>query len=108
MRIRNDEKKEEVQGIKWDALSLDLKICYWVYDFNKKKEKVWFGKLIKPLKGEAGLIPMGKAVEKLLDLGILDGHWEKIGDKWARVLMVTGEAESFVKNIYRNINKVKQ
>jgi len=50
---------------------------------------------------------MGKAVEKLLDLGILDGHWEKIGDKWARVLMVTGEAEDFVKNIYRNINRTK-
>jgi len=93
--MKESERKD------WEVLSIDLKICYRIYEAQKKKEPIWLGKLVEVLKNDASKATISKTVDKLFDLGAIDGEWKRVGDKWMRTLYIAGEAESLIKGIYR-------
>lgn len=85
----------------WAVLSYDLKICSVIYEYeHEKHEKVWFSKLVDVLEGEMSRATVSKTIDKLFDLGIIDGTWEKVDGKWTRVFKIAGEAEDFIRTIY--------
>ena len=91
--------------VEWRILSSDLKVCSVVYEYDLKGEKIWFSKLVDELRGDICKATITKVIDRLFDLGVIDGKWEKVGGKWTRVLNIAGEAESFIKNIYENTKR---
>lgn len=91
----------------WELLSPDLKVCSVIYEFSKvRKEKIWFNKIVRVLDNDVSRSTVSKSLDKLFDLGIIDGNWEKVnGRKWTRVFKIAGEANDFVKNIYDNTER---
>ncbi|MCJ7572583.1 MAG: hypothetical protein MUO82_12050 [Candidatus Thermoplasmatota archaeon] len=91
---------------KWELLSPELKVCSVIYEFTKiKKEKIWFSKIVKILDKDVSRSTISKGLDKLFDLGIIDGNWEKAERKWTRVFNIAGEANDFVKSIYENTKR---
>ncbi len=43
---------------------------------------------------------VSKTIDRLFDLGIIDGKWERVDSKWTRIFKVAGEAEDLVKKVY--------
>jgi len=81
-------------------------VCYAIYEFDKvRKERIWFSKLVRVLDADASKATISRTIDKLFDLGIIDGKWEKVEGKWTRVLSVTGEAEDSVKGIYESTKR---
>lgn len=91
--------------VEWRILSSDLKVCAVIYEYNLKDEKIWFSKLVEELKGDVSKGTITKVADRLFDLGVIDGNWERVNGKWTRVLSIAGEAESFIKNVYENTNR---
>lgn len=94
---------------KWDLLSVDLKICYRIFEADKiTKEKIWLGKLVKLLKKDSSRATISKTVDRLFDLGIIDGQWQKVDGKWTRTLKITGEAEDLIRSVYKTTKIPRQ
>lgn len=92
--------------VEWSVLSNDLKICTVVYEYDRVKgEKVWFSKLVKILEGDMSRVTISKSLDKLFDLGMVDGNWEKVEGKWTRTFTVAGESEDLIKNIYQTTKR---
>ena len=91
--------------VEWSILSNDLKICHVVYEYNQRTEKIWFSKLVEELEGVVSKVTISKSIDRLFDLGVINGSWEKVEGKWTRVISIAGEAESFVKNVYENTER---
>ena len=88
--------------IEWNMLSTDLKVCYYIYKFNDiEGKKIWFSKLVETF-NDASRSTISKSIDKLFDLGMIDGKWEKAEGKWTRVFKISGEAKDFVKTMYEN------
>lgn len=98
-------RKGSSEPAQWAMLSLELKICAKICELNKKKEKVWLGKLVRILRDDASKVTISKTVDRLFDLGIVDGKWEEVDGKWTRVLTVAGEARGFVRSICASLEK---
>ncbi len=87
-------------------LSNDLKICVSIYEHDKVLgDKTWLSKLVRELEGEMSRMTISKTLDKLFDLGIIDGHWERTEGKWTRVFQIAGESEDFVRGIYEKVSK---
>lgn len=86
----------------WSVLSTDLKICHAILDAEEKESKTWFSKLVRTLEKDASRATISKSIDKLFDLGMIDGNWEKVDGKWTRTFTITGEARDFIKKMYRN------
>lgn len=85
----------------WSVLSNDLKICSVIYQYqHEKNEKVWFSKLVDLLADDMSRTTVSKTVDKLFDLGMIDGTWEKVDGKWTRTFKIAGEAEDLIRTIY--------
>ena len=89
----------------WSILSNDLKVCYVIYDCQKNRKKIWFSKLVEVLANDVSRATISKSLDKLFDLGMIDGNWEKVDGKWTRVFKIAGEAEDLVKAIYENTKR---
>lgn len=93
---------------KWKSLSNDLKVVYAIdYFIKKKSEKVWFSKLAEFLEklkdGSVSKSTVSRCLDRLFDLGIVDGNWEKLDNgKWGKCLYISGEAEGFVSQLSKN------
>lgn len=83
-----------------EILSKDLRICVAIYEHNLKNEPVWFSRLVTELEADVSRSTISKSIDKLFDLGIIDGNWEKVDGKWTRVFKIAGEAEDLVKKLY--------
>jgi hypothetical protein len=89
--------------VRWDMLSPDLKVCCKIYEFvNEKDEEIWFSKLVALLDGNPSRVTISKCLDKLFDLGIIDGQWKKINNRWTRTFKIAGESTTFIKNIYNS------
>ncbi|MCK5260545.1 MAG: hypothetical protein KAJ44_00015 [Thermoplasmatales archaeon] len=93
----------------WELLSPELKACSVIYEFTQiKKEKIWFNKIVKILEKDVSRSTISKSLDKLFDLGVIDGNWKKAEGKWTRVFNISGEAKDFVKSIYNNTRRLSK
>ena len=84
------------------VLSNDFLVCVKIYEYNEeKKEKIWFSKLVDVMRGELSQSTISKCLDRLFDLGMIDGTWESVDGRWTRTLKVTGESMGFVGDLYR-------
>lgn len=91
--------------VDWSILSNDLKICYIIREYAEKGKKLYFTKLVEELKEDMSRTTASKTLNKLFDLGIIDGSWEKVDSKWTRVFRIAGEAEDLVEKIYETTKR---
>ncbi len=90
-----------MMSIKRNVLGKDLEVALQIYDIShKKKEDIYFSKLVKILDGRISRNRISQALDRLFDDGILTAEFKKINSKWARVYLVSGEAEGFLEDIY--------
>ena len=83
-----------------EQLSNDFKVAVRILDYNKKGEPVWFAKLVEDMKEEVSKVTISKNIDKLFDLGIINGDWEKLSNgKWVRTFQIAGEASSLIESI---------
>ncbi len=94
--------------VDWSVLSNDLKICYVIREYREKKEGIYFTKLVEELKDYMSRSTVSKTLNKLFDLGIIDGNWEKVNDKWTRTFKIAGEAEYIIDKIYDTTKRPKK
>lgn len=83
-----------------EILSSELKMCVIIYEHNLRGEKIWFSKLVEVLAGDVSRSTISKNIDRLFDLGMIDGKWEKVDGRWTRTFSVAGEAEELVKTLY--------
>lgn len=92
----NSQKKE--------ILGKDLEVALQIFDFsNKKKEDIYFSKLVRVLNGRISRNRISQALDRLFDLGMVTADFKKINKRWARVYVVAGEAETFIEGIYNQV-----
>ncbi len=90
----------------WSVLSNDLKVCSVIYEYtNVKGDKVWLSKLEKIMSKDMSRVTLSKSLDKLFDLGMIDGKWEDVDGRWVRVFRVAGEAEDLIKSVYSNTKR---
>jgi predicted transcriptional regulator len=83
------------------VLSNDFKVCIKIYGYSRENsEKIWFSKLAEAMSGELSPSTISKCVDRLFDMGMIDGKWEKVDRHWIRTFHIAGEAEAFVKSLY--------
>ena len=85
----------------WDVLSPELKVACKIFQITKDdNDEVWFSKLVEILEGQVSRNTISRCLDRLFDLGIIDGEWKKISNRWTRTFKIAGEATAFIKNIY--------
>ena len=62
--------------------------------------KIWFSKLVTMLNGQVSRNTISRCLDRLFDIGIIDGEWKKVDRRWTRTFKIAGEATAFIKNIY--------
>lgn len=85
---------------KEQVFSNDFLVCLKIFEFNQKDEKIWFSKLIKEMNGMLAQSTISKSLDKLSDMGMIEGEWEHADGCWMRTLKVTNESIGFVKGLY--------
>ena len=86
----------------WGRLAPDLKMCVTIHNENKAGRKVWMSRLIELLKDDCTRLELSKAEDKLNDLGMIIGDWEKVDGKWTRCYQIDSDAKNFIKNVAEN------
>ena len=89
----------------WNQLAPDLKMCVTIHNENKAGRKVWMSRLRALLKGDCTKLELSKNEDKLNDLGIITGAYEKVDGKWTYCYQIDSDAESFIKNVAENTNQ---
>ena len=89
----------------WIDLSTDLKMCVTIHNENKAGRKVWMSQLVQLLKDDCSKLDISKAEDKLNDLGIIKGDYEKVDGKWTYCYQIDSDAQSFVKNVAENVTR---
>jgi len=89
---------------KWSEISTDFKVLSRLYEFiYVRKEQVWFTKLVESFGGELSRVDVSKAQDKMDDLCIMDGKWQKTPDgRWTRCLFIEDEVVDFAKTIFES------
>jgi DNA-binding PadR family transcriptional regulator len=85
---------------KGQILSDEFLICIRIYEFNQEGEDIWFSKLVKSMNGSPSQSTISKCIDRLFDRGMINGEWKKVGSRWTRTFMITGEFKGFVKGLY--------
>ena len=77
----------EVMITNKSELSTDFKVAIYINECNLHNEPVWFSKIVQG----TGLSrqEISVALDRLFDLCILDGEWERVNGKWTRTFRVT-------------------
>jgi len=100
-RMRSSHRGDEMVT-RDRVLSNDFLVCVKIYEYNEeRKERIWFSKLVDVMKGELSQSTISKCLDRLFDLGMIDGTWESIDGRWTRTLKITGESMGFVGDLYR-------
>lgn len=85
---------------KGEVLSKDFHVCLKIFEYNERKEKIWFSKLVKEMNGDPTQATISKCIDRLFDRGMIDAEWELVDGRWTRTLKVTGEFEGFIRGLY--------
>jgi DNA-binding PadR family transcriptional regulator len=90
--------------IKRNLLDEDFRVILQIFETsNIIKEHITLSKLLDIFDGRISENRISEALDRLFDDGILSAEYKKIGNKWARVYYITGEAESFAEDIYAEV-----
>lgn len=93
---------------KEDLLSPEFKVAAEIYEYNEKKEKVWFNKLVKSLQSKGGpsKATVAESLNSLFDWGIVKGEYgETEGGRAGRLLFITNESKDIIRDIDRKFWK---
>jgi len=89
-----------------NILSKDLIVAMEIYKYSDNKtgreEPIFFSKLVVNLEGKVSRSTISKSIDRLFDLGIIDGSWEKVDSRWTRVFKISGEASSLIGALYES------
>lgn len=89
---------------KEQVFSNDFLVCLKILEFNLENEKIWFSKLVKEMNGTLAQSTISKSLDKLSDIGMIEGEWEHADGCWMRTLKVTDESLGFVRGLYNVCN----
>ena len=93
--------------MEWNKLAPDLKMCVTIHNENEAGRKVWMGRLLELLKDDCTKLEISKAEDKLNDLGLIKGAYEKVDGKWTYCYQIDSDAEYFVKNVSEGVRRVE-
>lgn len=99
-----------MEKTKAELLSNEFKVAAQIYECNLKGEKIWFSKLAEIFETRRGstLSPATvlKALRALFSWGIVKAEYGATDkDRAGRLLFITGESTSTIKEIYENFWK---
>lgn len=77
----------EVMITNKSELSSDFKVAIYINNCNLRNEPVWFSKIVQETDLPRQKISV--ALDRLFDLCILDGEWERVNGNWTRTFRVT-------------------
>ena len=78
----------------------DFEVAVRIFEYNEKDEQVWFSRLVEDLDGRMSRSTISKNIDRLSDLGIITGEWERTEDgRWIRTFRITGEASGLIRSI---------
>jgi len=81
-------------------ISLDFEIALNILQWQDKKDRTYFGRLVEEFDGFISKLDISKLLDILDDYGIIDGDWEKKkDDKWYRVFFVDEDAYGLIKEL---------
>lgn len=85
-------------------ISQEEEVGLRIYKYNRDNQPIYFAKLTSELNISRATIK--KAIDKLLDLGMLDAEWtqDEKGAGWVRSLKITGEYTKFFEKLYEYTN----
>jgi len=94
---------------KEEILSNDFQVCTKIYEFNEKREDVWFSKLVKAMDESISQSTISKSIDRLHDRGMIVGEWKKAdGARWTRTFTIASEFEGFIKGLYAVTEEYKE
>jgi hypothetical protein len=102
-----------LEKTKAELLSNEFKVAAQIYECNLSGEKIWFSKLaeqfdgkLNPAKGKLSPATVLKALRALSAWGIVKAEYGATDkDRAGRLLYITGESKSTIKEIYENFWK---
>ena len=84
-----------------NPLSNEFKVAAEIYAFGESGELIWYTKLVKSLSGKLSKNTIAKALDTLFDWGIVKAEYgETETGRAGRLLMISNEAKSIVKDLY--------
>jgi hypothetical protein len=100
---RQYDKKREPK-VKWSDISIDFKIVCRLYEFTEnRKEQVLFTRLVDSFVGELSRSEISKSLDKMYDLGMINGEYQKTPDKmYSYCYFLEDEVDDFAKTIFEN------
>ncbi len=82
-----------------EKLTNDFAVAVKIFEYNSREEPVWFAKLANDFNSVMSRVTVSKNIDKLFDLGIINGSWTKIDGKWVRTFEIAGEANALIASI---------
>ncbi len=86
-------------------MSQEEKVALEIQKYNDLKDHIYFSKLINVLGEEISRSTISKIIDKLFDLGMVEGRWENYNGKWVRNLYTKGEYREYFRDLNERINK---
>ena len=82
-------------------MSNDFKVAMRIYECNLSGEPIWYRKLADEFEKEGTMDRMmvSRNIDKLFDLGIAEGDWEKIDGTWTRTYRITESMIPFMRGL---------
>ncbi|MFH0862985.1 MAG: hypothetical protein V1875_08155 [Candidatus Altiarchaeota archaeon] len=74
-----------------------------VYEIKeKRKELAYYSKIVDELTGSVSKVTVKRAIDNLLDVGIIKADWaiEPSSNKWVRPFSIAGEATNMFASLY--------
>ena len=92
---RSKHKTEE------QKMSNDFAVAFHIYETTElKKELTYLGKIVQEMNLDKHIID--RNIDKLFDLGLLCGDWNKIDGRWLRTYKIHPDALLLVEKVYCN------
>lgn len=80
-------------------MSSDLRVAIRIYEYNIKREPIWFSKLKENLKEDVPEPKLSAGLDYLHDIGIVIDSWEKIDDKWTMTYRISEDAKGLISSL---------
>jgi len=90
---------------KRSILSQEEKVALEIQRYNDLGDPIYFSKLINVLGEQISRSTISKIIDKLFDLGMVEGRWENYNGKWVRSLFTKGEYREYFRDLNERINE---